>query len=160
MRCLRHVRRAPRRRGRAHCRNSPQFNLSFRPIIAETEAAAWDRANGILDKVKASIGPTTWRPPKDESGKRILRHADLGDLHDECLWMPIAAAFGAIGNTTCLVGTPEQVANACLAYYRMGVDGFLLRGFDPLNDAIDFGRELIPRIRAGVADIDRTARSA
>ena len=34
------------------------------------------------------------------------------------------------------------------------VDGILLRGFDPLNDAVAFGRELIPRIRAGAAAID------
>lgn len=34
------------------------------------------------------------------------------------------------------------------------VDSFLIRGFDPLNDAIEFGRELIPRIKAGAASID------
>ena len=148
-----------RRRAAVHGR-TPQFNLSFRPIIADSEGAAWDRANGILDQVKASLGDKVARPPKDESGRRLMRHADFGDLHDERLWMPIAAAFGAMGNTTCLVGTPEQVAEACLSYYRLGVGGFLLRGFDPLNDAVDFGRELIPRIRAGVAEIDRQDRSS
>jgi alkanesulfonate monooxygenase len=65
--------------------------------------------------------------------------------------MPLAAAYGARGNTTCLVGTAEQVAEACLEYYKLGVGGFLLRGFDPLNDVEDYGRELIPRIRAGAA---------
>jgi alkanesulfonate monooxygenase len=55
---------------------------------------------------------------------------------------------------TCLVGTPEQVADAILKYYRLGVDSFLIRGFDPLNDSIEFGRELIPRIRGGATDID------
>jgi hypothetical protein len=32
------------------------------------------------------------------------------DVHDERLWMPIARATGALSNTSCLVGTPEQVA--------------------------------------------------
>jgi len=36
-----------------------------------------------------------------------------------------------------------------LRYYRMGITSFLMRGFDPLNDASDYGRELIPRLQAG-----------
>jgi alkanesulfonate monooxygenase len=54
-----------------------------------------------------------------------------------------------------LVGTPEQVAQAILQYYRLGVDSFLIRGFDPFNDTVEFGRELIPRIKQGAAEIDR-----
>jgi hypothetical protein len=37
-------------------------------------------------------------------------HVEGGDVHDERLWVPIAAAADASGNTTALVGTPEQVA--------------------------------------------------
>jgi len=77
------------------------------------------------------------------------------DVHDARLWMPIARATGALGNTSCLVGTAEQVADAMLQYYRLGVDSFLIRGFDPFNDTVDFGRELIPRLKAGASEIDR-----
>jgi alkanesulfonate monooxygenase len=31
----------------------------------------------------------------------------------------------------------------------------LIRGFDPVSDTIEFGRELIPRLQAGVLEIDR-----
>jgi alkanesulfonate monooxygenase len=81
--------------------------------------------------------------------------AARADVHDERLWMPIASATGALGNTSCLVGTPEQVADAMLAYYGLGVDSFLIRGFDPYNDTVEFGRELIPRLKAGALEIDR-----
>ena len=64
--------------------------------------------------------------------------------------MPIAAVSGASGSTTCLVGTPRQVADALLAYYDLGCSAFIIRGFDPLADAADYGRELIPLVRAGV----------
>jgi hypothetical protein len=37
------------------------------------------------------------------------------------------------------VGTPEQVADALLDYYDLGVRNFLIRGFDPLNDAAAVG---------------------
>jgi alkanesulfonate monooxygenase len=71
--------------------------------------------------------------------------------------MGIAKATGALGNTSCLVGTAEQVADAIVAYYRLGVRSILIRGFDPMNDTTAFGRELIPRIRAGVGAVDRAA---
>jgi alkanesulfonate monooxygenase len=77
------------------------------------------------------------------------------DVHDARLWMPITRATGALGNTSCLVGTPEQVAEAVLEYYKLGVGSFLMRGFDPAADIIEFGRELIPCIREGAARIDR-----
>jgi alkanesulfonate monooxygenase len=34
------------------------------------------------------------------------------------------------------------------------VDSFLIRGFEPLNDAVEFGRELIPRVKSGAVSID------
>jgi len=92
--------------------------------------------------------------PVDNAGKRLMRFALESDVHDERLWMPIARATGALGNTSCLIGTPEQVAEAIPKYYRLGADSFLIRGIYPLNDTIEFGRELIPRIRAGAIDID------
>jgi alkanesulfonate monooxygenase len=136
----------------------PGFNVSVRPIIAATEGGAWDKANRIL---AAMTGKKGWSRqeeatgPVDNAGKRLMRFALEADVHDERLWMPIARATGALGNTSCLVGTPEQVAQAILRYYRIGVHSFLMRGFDPLNDAVEFGRELIPRIKAGAIAIDQ-----
>lgn len=60
----------------------------------------------------------------------------------------ILAEAGGPSNTTSLVGTPGQVAQALLQYVELGVGTLLIRGFDPLDDAIDCGRELIPRVRA------------
>ncbi len=49
----------------------------------------------------------------------------------------------------------EQVARAILEYYKLGIGSVLIRGFDPFNDTVEFGRELIPRIKAGADEIDR-----
>ena len=38
-----------------------------------------------------------------------------------------------------------------LAYHALGVTTFLIRGFDPLEDAVAFGKDLLPAIRAAVA---------
>ncbi len=140
---------------------SPSFNMSFRPIIAASEGAAWDKARKYLAAIRGQSDPSglggSKKAPLDHSAKRILEFAEQGEIHDERLWMPIAEASGAVGNTTCLVGTPEQVSNALLQYYRLGVHSFLIRGFDPYNDAIEFGHELIPRLRAGAAELDKAA---
>jgi alkanesulfonate monooxygenase len=137
---------------------TPGFNVSLRPIIAAREGDAWDKANRIL---AAMTGKKGWSRqeeaagPVDNAGKRLMGFAMQQDVHDERLWMPIARVTGALGNTSCLVGTPEQVAEAILSYYMLGVDSFLIRGFDPFNDTVEFGRELIPRIKAGAIEIDR-----
>ena len=39
--------------------------------------------------------------------------------------------------------------------YALGVSTLLIRGFDPLADAVEYGRELIPLVRAEVARRDR-----
>ena len=69
------------------------------------------------------------------------------DVHDERLWTAVAKATGAPGNTTALVGTTEQVASALLEYVKLGVSTLLIRGFDPLPDAIAYG-DLIRLVRA------------
>ena len=77
--------------------------------------------------------------------------AEKGDLHDRALWTPTATAAGAGGNTTALVGSPETVAAAILDYVEIGVDTVLIRGYDPLDDAVDYGRYVIPLVRQELA---------
>jgi alkanesulfonate monooxygenase len=141
-----------RRMAEGFGRPAPKFNVSFRVILGRTEGEAWDNAQRILADLKGA-------PPhprgQDHSGKRLVDLAAKGDILDERLWMPVAALSGGKGNTSCLVGTADQVVGAMLKYYRMGVGSFLMRGFDPLNDVTEYGRELIPRLKAGALAIDR-----
>ncbi|MCY3692933.1 MAG: LLM class flavin-dependent oxidoreductase [Chloroflexota bacterium] len=136
-----------------------RFSLSARPILADTEEKAWERAEQILSRIKQTtagrITPGVPTRPQSEGAWRLLRFAAEGNVHDERLWMPIAAASGASGSTTCLVGTPRQVADSLLAYYDLGCTAFVIRGFDPLADAAEYGRELIPLVREGVAQRNR-----
>ena len=132
-----------------------QFSLSVRPILGKTEAKAWQRAEEILARIqnatRGSIVPGQPARLQSVGSRRLLEFAAQGDLYDERLWMPVAAASGAAGSTTCLVGTPRQVAESLLAYYDLGCTTFIIRGFDPLNDAHEYGRELIPLFREMVA---------
>jgi alkanesulfonate monooxygenase len=138
----------------------PRFSVSLRPIIAPTEDAAWAKARDILAKVVAKQGDRTLPNPEAVGARRLVEFAREAEIHDKRLWTPIAAAVGGAGNTTALVGAPEQVAESLLDYHELGVTTLLIRGFDPFNDAVDYGRELIPLVRREVARRDRDRAAA
>jgi alkanesulfonate monooxygenase len=133
---------------------SPTFSLSTRPILAATEGAAWDRARAILDRVLINRSGAPAPTRQNVGSQRLLQAAAEAEVHDTCLWTSLAAATGASGNSTALVGTPETVAKAMLEYYKLGATSLLIRGYDPRPDAVQYGEELIPRVRQLVADHD------
>jgi len=139
---------------------APRFSVSLRPIIAPTEPQAWDKARGILARVQEKQGDRTLPLPEAVGARRLVDFARDAEVHDKRLWTPIAAAVGGAGNTTALVGTPEQVAESLLDYCELGVTTLLIRGFDPLNDTVEYGRELIPMVRAEIARRDRDRPAA
>ncbi len=141
----------------AQAHNTLTFSLSTRPILGRTEGEAWDRARNIHAKVQARHGAA--QVPQNTGSMRLLDAAAEKEVHDTCLWTALAVLTGARGNSTALVGTPETVAEALAAYYDLGATSLLIRGYDPLPDAIQYGRELIPRVRALVAERD-TAKAA
>jgi alkanesulfonate monooxygenase len=147
------VRAAAARHGR-----TPSFSVSTRPILGRTEGEAWDRAHAILDQIRSSRGGRNPARPSNIASQRLLDVADRGELFDRCLWTPLATASGAPGNSTALVGTPETVAEAMVDYYDLGATTLLIRGYDPLDDAEQYGRELIPRVRELVAARERAAQ--
>lgn len=150
---------------------SPRFSLSLRPVLAETEEKAWAKADDILARARAlkqagQAGRSRFNAregvasPPNEGARRLLAAAAQGSRLDKRLWTDMAALTGASGNSTGLVGTPDQVADAMMDYYDLGITTFLIRGFDPLADAVQFGQELIPRVRALVAARDGTRVAA
>jgi alkanesulfonate monooxygenase len=144
------------------------FSLSVRPILADTEDEAWARARRIEQATAARIGPGNQvagvvqrdRAPAGSAdrngtsvgGARLREQGAEALVHDERLWYGVARLTGAAYNATALVGTPAQVADALAAYHGLGIERFLIRGFDPYDDAVDYGRELIPRLRTRLAD--------
>jgi alkanesulfonate monooxygenase len=137
-----------------------RFSVSFRPILASTEQAAWERAEHILEetrRLRVEQGFSRGGPQQSEGARRLLAAAGDGVRADARLWTAVAKEIGGRSNSTALVGTPAQVAQTLAEYYALGVTTFLIRGFDPLDDAIDYGRELIPATRELTSRVRRAA---
>jgi alkanesulfonate monooxygenase len=78
------------RREAALFARNPSFSLSTRPILAATEGKAWDRARAILDRV---LAPRAGAPPpkrQNIGSQRLLEAAAEAEVHDTCLWTPLA----------------------------------------------------------------------
>src|SRR4051794_19430562 len=133
---------------------SVRVSLSLRPILAATEDEAWAKAETIKQRIierRAAAGLPP-RNPVNEGSKRLLAAAAQGERLDKRLWTGAALLTGASGNTTSLVGTPLQVAEALCEYHDLGVTTFLIRGFAPLADMLEYGQSLLPLTRRLIAE--------
>ena len=154
-----------------------RFSLSVRPIVGQTEEAAWQRAEEIRAATQTRVTGTRGTQPQgtqvqgiqvpDTPGparrlfgfresssvgsERLQQQAAEREVYDDRLWYGVTRLTGPGGNSTALVGTPAQIADALMAYRRVGVDTVLIRGFDPLDDVVEWGRELVPLLREKAA---------
>jgi alkanesulfonate monooxygenase len=144
----------------------PRTWVTFRPIIAATEELAWEKAHRTLAVLQHGVsGASGWRgltlggdSPANVGSQRLLEIASRQDVHDRALWTPTAAATGAAGASTALVGTPETVAAAILDYVDLGADLISIRGYDNLDDLIDYGRHVLPLVRSELAHREATGQ--
>jgi alkanesulfonate monooxygenase len=64
---------------------------------------------------------------------------------DRSLWAGLVPYYGPVWTT--LLGTPDEIADALLAYKAIGVTQFILSGWPELDEVIRFGREVAPLVR-------------
>ncbi|TVY56865.1 Alkanesulfonate monooxygenase [Lachnellula cervina] len=142
----------------------PRIWVTFRPIVAETEELAWAKAHRTLDALKggspangASKTPTdtpdkVTPQPQNVGSQRLLEIASRGEVQDRALWYPTVTATNARGASTALVGSPQTIVDSILDYVDLGAELISIRGYDNLNDAIDYGRYVLPKVREALKD--------
>jgi alkanesulfonate monooxygenase len=95
--------------------------------------------------------------PEDE-GESITRLKDDSQMYREgrrlkggqhwpnrSLWTGLVPYYGPVWTT--LLGTPEELAEAFLAYKRIGVGEFIISGWPEVDEVDTFGREVLPLVR-------------
>lgn len=142
----------------------PRIWVTFRPIIAETDELAWKKAHNILDLLNSNRekglarSPKDAPPPQNVGSQRLLDIARRGDVQDRALWYPTVTATNAAGASTALVGSPETIAASLLDYVDLGAELISIRGYDNYHDAVDYGRYVLPLVRAELARRGETER--
>ncbi|WP_029149951.1 LLM class flavin-dependent oxidoreductase [Microbacterium indicum] len=143
----------------------PRIWVTFRPIVAETDELAWEKAHRRIARVAETYangglvpGRQQTSDPQNVGSQRLLAAAARGEVHDRALWTKPASITNAQGASTALVGSYETVAAAILDYVDLGAELVSVRGYDNLNDAIDYGRYVLPLVRQELAHREATGR--
>jgi alkanesulfonate monooxygenase len=136
----------------------PRIWVTFRPILAETDELAWAKAHRTLDALTTHRAngqgkvPANAPPPQNVGSQRLLDIAARGEVQDRALWYPTVTATNARGASTALVGSPQTITDSLLDYVDLGADLISVRGYDNLNDAIDYGRFVLPKVRQALEE--------
>lgn len=77
--------------------------------------------------------------------KDALTMSDKKEWLSPYLWAGLVPSYGPA--VIAFVGTPEELAEAFLAYKKIGVTQFIISGWPKLNEMKIFGEEIIPLVR-------------
>ncbi len=127
---------------------TPSYGLRTHLVVRRTEAEAWDAAAELISRADAVVKSQrqavyAGTPMAGQAAQ--LREAD-GHRIGERLWNGISTVRVNCG--TALVGTPAQVAEELLAYWRLGIDEFILSGFPHVEECRRAAEHLLPVARA------------
>lgn len=124
-----------------------RFWVTFRPVVAPTDALAREKARGILERAKPFYEKVQGLNRSNVGSVRLRDLSERSEEHDGgVLWTPRGVA-GSGGASSLLVGSPETVAAAIVRYVELGADIVSLPTLGDLNDAVDAGRLVIPLVR-------------
>ncbi len=147
---IRRVRAAAKAQGR-----DLRFSVSFRPIVADTEEAAWKRAAEVLEQVRenrARLGSAAARPPAAE--RRFAAPAGRCRAGRSAR-QPFVDRRGPADRGALELHRPGRHPRAgCRCAWRVLPAGRLDlpdSSFDPLGDAVRYGQGLIPAIHDHIA---------
>jgi alkanesulfonate monooxygenase len=155
-----HLRALENSLGRQHA--PLEFGLRVTTLVRDTTDQAWHDAEEKVEKLVAASdhGNGQWaRLQRRAVGQqRLLDLAERGEVLDSCLYTtPGKAGVGGGAGTTWLVGSPDDVTNALLKYWKLGVTHFVLSDTPYKQEIARVGDQVLARLRAA---IDANAGSA
>ena len=147
-----------RRDGWPTCGNSSDatgrpltLGLRTHLVIRDDEETAWADARSLIadaaPEVKAQRQSAIVGTPMvgQQAQARVAEDHRLG----RHLWNGLSEVRVNCGSA--LVGTPQQVADELLGYWRLGIDEFILSGFPHVEECHRTAEQLLPRLRELIA---------
>jgi alkanesulfonate monooxygenase SsuD/methylene tetrahydromethanopterin reductase-like flavin-dependent oxidoreductase (luciferase family) len=109
----------------------PRIWVTFRPIVAQTDALAWEKAADYVERIGRTFQEGTFHkrylgknPPQNVGSQRLLAFAEKQELYDRALWMKTAAATNAGGASTAV-----QPLTSTISRTRTGAAALIRRVF-------------------------------
>jgi alkanesulfonate monooxygenase len=128
----------------------PEFGLRTHLVVRDTEQAAWQAADELLSRAAETV--KTQRQAVFAGTPMVGQQAQLASASDHRLgphlWNGISTVRVNCG--TAIVGTPEQVADELLGYWRLGIDEFILSGYPHVEECRRVAASVLPLVRASI----------
>ena len=130
---------------------TPTFGLRTHLVIGDTEEQAWHTAEELIKHADPAV--KAQRRSAIEGTPMVGQQALAREAPDHRLgphlWNGLSEVRVNCG--TAIVGTPEQVAEELLAYWKLGIDEFILSGFPHVEECRRVAGEVLPLLRKLIA---------
>ena len=127
----------------------PVFGLRTHLVVRATEREAWAAAEDLMslvdDRVVAQRQSAFAGTPM--VGQQAQLRAELRERSPR-LWNGISKVRVNLG--TAIVGDPAQVVDELAAYWRLGIDEFILSGFPHVEECRRVASDVLPGLRAAI----------
>jgi alkanesulfonate monooxygenase len=133
------------------CGRQVSFGLRTHLVVRDDPEAAWAAAESLIAHADPSVVQQrqavmvgTPMVGQQAQAVRVAQHR-IG-AH---LWNGLSTVRVNCG--TAIVGTPQQVVDELMAYWRLGIDEFILSGFPHVEECARVSQDVLPRLRAAMA---------
>lgn len=139
------------------CGRHVTFGLRTHLVVRDAEADAWTAADDliahadpqVLQQRQTVVAGGMMVGPQAQA-RRVAQHRVGAHL-----WNGLSTVRVNCG--TAIVGTPAQVVEELMAYWRLGIDEFILSGYPHVEECERVSRDVLPRLRAAIAAESTTA---
>jgi alkanesulfonate monooxygenase len=128
----------------------PVFGLRTHLVVRDAERDAWEAAEELMSQVDPRV--VAQRQAAFAGTPMVGQQAQLrAALRERAprLWNGISRVRVNLG--TAIVGDPAQVTTELAAYWRLGIDEFILSGFPHVEECRRVAADVLPGLRAAIA---------
>ena len=126
----------------------PSFGLRTHLVVRETESQAWEAADELLSQADSVV--KRQRQAVFAGTAMVGQRAQTQEAENHRLgphlWNGISTVRVNCG--TAIVGTPDQVAQELLGYWKLGIDEFILSGFPHVEECRRVSSDLLPLVKS------------
>ena len=135
----------------AEAGREPHFGLRTHIVVRDEESDAWTAASDLIADAADAVKQQRRAATAGASAVGVQAQAADYDEHRVGLHLWNGISTVRVNCGTAIVGTPEQVADELLGYWRLGVDEFILSGFPHLEECRRVAKSVLPVLREKIA---------